>query len=577
MFHDFYGHIKTPVLIYQNDRAMRVAYENHAAALMLNPLSPGENWSRLNEDTAAPDLLKLPDEDDARFEADLKLHGSVKELHTMLLLYNGVEIPVALSASIILYEGNSYVLLLIEQEYTVGTAYGAEIPIISVLKIANKAIATESAIQQILAFAGRYTDVSRVYIIESVSKTMTSNTYEWCGEGIQPEIQNLQQLDKNDYSYDELIRNGIAITDDIRKLSRADRDILEPQGIKSLAIIPIFSKNKPLGYVGFDDCSNYRTWSPEEVVFLQDLADMLGSLMQKRNTERQLQNSREVLSTVTNHMDHVIYVTDYETNELLFVNKPLVESLQKPEEELLGKTCWKYLQKGMDGPCEFCPLKHMLNEQGEVIRENYTWEFRNTHTNKWYLVRDSIIKWIDGRNVHMETATEITKQKEYEKNLEHVASTDMMTGAYNREWGRKLIERILTHGRRQENALIFIDLDNLKQINDQYGHAAGDNMILKIVEIIQRNTRKSDVLCRWGGDEFVMVVRGDLQHAEMMIQKVQGIVRAFNREGTFAFSIGFSYGIVEIEQKMNLTVDQVISKADKIMYRNKMETRGQSE
>ena len=70
----------------------------------------------------------------------------------------------------------------------------------------------------------------------------------------------------------------------------------------------------------------------------------------------------------------------------------------------MGKKCWQVLQAGQTGPCSFCPIRRMLDADGNVVMENYSWEFQNTVDKQWYYVRDSMIEWIDGRLVHMETA-----------------------------------------------------------------------------------------------------------------------------------------------------------------------------
>lgn len=573
-FNSFFSNVDVPVIVCTAGDALEVVYENRNAKLLLNPLAANENWESLSGIALLTDLLKMPEGESEQFHDRLANNENIVGFDTMLELYSGEKALASISVTKTEVHDAEYLMVYIYSAAGGQFSQSNAQALATVFNLASKAKTTDEAINNVLAFAGDHAGVSRSYIFESVSDTMTSNTYEWCAPGVDPAIEQLQNLPKDEYSYDDLISNGLAITDDIRQLSEEDRLVLEPQGIKSLAIIPILSQGVPLGYVGFDDCTNYRTWEQSEIQLLCDIADMLASLLVRRNTERSLRYSLEIMHTVTDNSDNIVYVTDIHTDELLFVNNTVSQELGIAKESLLGEKCWKVFSKTKDGMCDYCPLGKMLDENGTVLQKTYIWEHFNVVNQKWYLVRDSIIKWTDGRDVHIETATDITKQKAYEAQLEYYASTDTMTGIYNREWGRQLIENILEKkSTSQKSALAFIDLDGLKLTNDKYGHEAGDRMIQKTVNIIQSSTRKSDVLCRWGGDEFIMILRGDKEQAEFVMKKIQSKMREYNETREEPFDLSFSYGIAEINPESEQTIDDIVSIADKKMYKNKMNNR----
>ena len=118
------------------------------------------------------------------------------------------------------------------------------------------------------------------------------------------------------------------------------------------------------------------------------------------------------------------------------------------------------------------------------------------------------MEWTDGRKVHIETATESTHQKLYEERLKHYASTDTMTGTYNREWGTRIMRDMVASAEQEKDAIsvVFLDVDGLKEINDTCGHEMGDEVIIKTVDMVRSCIRKSDFMCRWGGDEFLLVL-----------------------------------------------------------------------
>jgi PAS domain S-box-containing protein len=124
-----------------------------------------------------------------------------------------------------------------------------------------------------------------------------------------------------------------------------------------------------------------------------------------------LQDSEERFATVMNSLQSWMYVADMDTHELLFVNQTIRDMLGDVE----GALCWQVLQKDRTGPCDFCTTRHLLKDgQPTGI---YTWEFQNTVTGRWQYIQDRAIRWIDGRWVRLEVATDITERKQAEHEL----------------------------------------------------------------------------------------------------------------------------------------------------------------
>ncbi len=143
----------------------------------------------------------------------------------------------------------------------------------------------EATIQSLLEIVGRQMDVSRVYIFENnENNTACSNTFEWCNDGVEPEKDNLQNVsyvtDIPDYdkNFDEY---GIFYVPEVQKLPQHLRDILEPQGILSLLHCAIRDKGKFRGYVGFDDNSNVRLWTKEQIETLTLLSKIISIFLLK--------------------------------------------------------------------------------------------------------------------------------------------------------------------------------------------------------------------------------------------------------------------------------------------------------
>lgn len=114
---------------------------------------------------------------------------------------------------------------------------------------------------------------------------------------------------------------------------------------------------------------------------------------------------------------------------------------------------------------------------------------------------------LEGEPVYMTGFTELTAQKELEQRLRELATTDELTGAHNRRYFFDLgeIELQRTQRYRLSTSLAMIDVDHFKQVNDAFGHAAGDLVLQGLTTTIVAGTRPSDSLYRWGGEEFVLI------------------------------------------------------------------------
>ncbi len=121
---------------------------------------------------------------------------------------------------------------------------------------------------------------------------------------------------------------------------------------------------------------------------------------------------RAILATVLDSLDALVYVADMETHELLFLNKFARETFGN----VTGKLCWQALQSSQSGPCASCTNNRLLRQDGQpgepVIRE-----FQNTVNRHWFMIQDSAIKWVDGRIVRLEIATDITNKKKTEEHV----------------------------------------------------------------------------------------------------------------------------------------------------------------
>lgn len=155
----------------------------------------------------------------------------------------------------------------------------------------------------------------------------------------------------------------------------------------------------------------------------------------------------------------------------------------------------------------------------------------------------------------------------FHKRLEALAMTDTLTGLYNRHIFENDIKLTLSQRKRASIpvSLAIIDIDNFKLINDKYGHLEGDTVIKTIAQIIKDSTRKSDIVSRWGGEEFVILAHNsDLHNTELLAQKIRKNIESHTG---FPSQVTISAGVSEAIDNDNK--DSLLNRADTALYRAK--------
>lgn len=180
----------------------------------------------------------------------------------------------------------------------------------------------------------------------------------------------------------------------------------------------------------------------------------------------------------------------------------------------------------------------------------------------------------DKKLAEMQLAEQAAQLADQAQRLAELSLLDELTGLNNRRGLQTVGEQALYDARRAGApvALLFIDIDGLKQINDTFGHAAGDDALRAMADVIRSSTRESDIAARIGGDEFCVLL---LDKAGEAVQRVQErIVAGADAAGAdhaLPFQLSATIGAAAIDARMPGSLPELLRQADKLMYEHKLD------
>lgn len=252
------------------------------------------------------------------------------------------------------------------------------------------------------------------------------------------------------------------------------------------------------------------------------------------------------------------HLTGYTENEVL--NKPASMLNSGRHDYLFYQTMWDaILETG--------------SWQGEI------WNRRKDGTTYPELLSISAVSDDEGVLSHyVGVFADISRLKESEDKLAYLAHHDMLTDLPNRLMLQARLEGSLSTAKRQQSqlALLLLDLDRFKDVNDSFGHAAGDELLIQVAKILQQTVREADSVCRMGGDEFAILLDG-IHRPEDAGKVAYSIITALSKTWTLSngcnVAIGASIGI-SIYPTQSEDAEALLQHADAALYRAKAEGRG---
>ena len=286
-------------------------------------------------------------------------------------------------------------------------------------------------------------------------------------------------------------------------------------------------------------------------LMVEQLSDRQTMLENEINTSRKhaeaMEMSNVLLTELTRHIPEQIFVVSTEKHEVLLSNELAQQEL-------------------VNNPQYIVNLMNLLPEKEFVSSGSYEVSYTQDDAERYLVINTYKIEWHGEHSLAL-IIDDISDEKKQLKELEDFAYRDALTQSYNRFYGLLTLNEWLLA--RKRFSLIFVDLDNLKFVNDKYGHSEGDIYITKIATHLQTFSRDA-VVCRLGGDEYmVLAPESGYDQALSRMEELQHAIQTDEYLDGKDMYYSISFGIVAVDESNELSSSDVLSVADERMYDHK--------
>ncbi len=414
-------------------------------------------------------------------------------------------------------------------------------------------------------------------------------------KNIDEEKSKTIRLPVNDSLVGQVYRTGKSLR--VRSSAADNRLIKVSTGylVQSALHVPIASKGKPLGVLSVVNHINEIPFKDRDETLLLSLADYAAialenaqlyqyaeqEIHERKRAEFALRESEERYALAVRGANDGIWDWDLRTNRVYY--SPRWKTMLGYQENEIGHTIEEWLDRVHPEDLEH--LKVALQSHIEGTSEQLDIEYRIQHKDdsfRWILCRGLTVRDTSGKAYRLAgSQSDITDRKYAEEKLLHDAFYDLLTGLPNRALFKDHLALAVERAKRKSDyrfAVLFLDLDRFKDVNDSLGHGVGDELLISVARKLENRMRSTDTVARFGGDEFVILIEdiqdddNALQVAEWIIQELGEAFTIHQRDVFINASIGIVHSSVNYQR-----ADEVLRDADIAMYKAKSKGKGRYE
>lgn len=283
---------------------------------------------------------------------------------------------------------------------------------------------------------------------------------------------------------------------------------------------------------------------------------------QKQNfiNETRFRNKEESFRRLFNMNPSPLILANFEDNKIILMNKQAKDYFQTGSQPISA------LDPSIIFPGAEERESVLERLQSNASVQNFIMAYEDS---RWAVLNFERVEYME-ESCMLIGISDITPFKKKEEELNRHASLDMLTGIMNRRRGIELLQELVESPSSQDFTLCFVDINDLKTVNDKYGHTIGDEMIKLISTAITDNIEEADIFFRFGGDEFVIVfMQKNADEARSVLDTITVELELLNVGMQNSFQLSASYGLYQYEPGSRISAEELIELADKEMYKEK--------
>ena len=367
------------------------------------------------------------------------------------------------------------------------------------------------------------------------------------------------------------LTKGNIVAGQAKDMDHMLQPVLKRFRIQAIALMPVMVDGVWWGLLGVEQHHSCREWNQVELDALKMLATALGNAVKRQQFESSLQQAAAVFESTREG----IMVTDA-ANRIIQVNQSLLQMLGYKEEEVIGNTPAMFAS-GRHDESFYRQMWQDLKEQGHWQGE--VWNRRkNGEIYPELLSINTILDASQHVSHYVAVFADITQLKASEQELAYLAHHDVLTDLPNRLLMSSRLQNAVDLAKRDQHqfAVLMMDLDRFKYINDSFGHPAGDELLKLVAASLKQRLRDIDTVARFGGDEFIILLEQLHQSedaARFATQLITDMSQPWLLSNNAEVRIGASIGI-SVYPDHGTEGEILLSNADAALYRAKEQGRG---
>ncbi len=434
----------------------------------------------------------------------------------------------------------------------------------------------DSAIEQVLGEIAIFVGADRAHLMLMADDDLSIRmTHEWDGPGVQQRKDYYGDLPVAAYPWmigrlQDRLDVRIETEDDLPAEAVNERRMKDRQGIRSIIFVPMVLKKRAIGSVGCTTLTREMRWSEETVGLLRIAGEIFVSAFERSRAYRALRSSEQRYRLMAENSTDLISRSTMR-GRMLYVSEAARTLLGYEAAQMVGHSIFEFIAE---------EDHHVLRQVTARIEQE-----RSPQTFSYRVVRK------DGSRIWFETTSraipdpvtgelseivavsrDISERRRAEEQIEYQAYHDALTGLPNRLLFRDRLTIALAHAKRQQTpvAVMFLDLDRFKYVNDTLGHSLGDELLRAVAARLRTVLREGDTIARMGGDEFTVLLT-DLvsptdaaKIAQKLLDTIAHPIRVEGHELYATTSIG-----IALYPSDGDSAEALLQNADSAMYRAK--------